>query len=256
MNTKIISSTKSSGNNQKKSYGSKRRNQANVDKNKGFRFNSPNIRTKVIAPDVGGFADEYHCTLQYQVLGQLQGSGSTTSAIATYFINSPGSLTHAPKGWAVLINVYNQYLVKGFSARVTATNLSATIPVKTFVVPVNSDYAAALVSNIPDLSETDGVISRQMGISSGGHDAFTLDYPYTQISALAGLTHPVNQDNDDFSGFTGSPNSASTYLIPRINFQLVVAFASLTGANLANNSISLGIELRMNVVFFGKLPIY
>ncbi len=206
--------------------------------------------------DIGGFPDRYNCSLRYNVAGTLLGAGTSTVASQTYLINAPASLSHTPKGWDVLKEPYDQYLVTAFKARVTLTNLSSTIPVKLFVVPANSDYAAALASSVNDLAETDGIYTAQIGIASGGHDVGIIDYPRTTITALLGQGKPVDTNNFNLVNYTGSSNSTQGYAAPTDSFSLLIAAFSLTGANIAANALSLSLELTMDVTFFDRLPIY
>lgn len=241
-----------------KSSGSQKSKKTIVKRNGlNNRFFSPNVKTSVNVPDIGGFPDEYNCHLRYSVSGTLAGAGTSLSTFNSYYINGPGSLSHTPKGWDVLKEPYESYLVTGFSARVTVTNLSTTIPVKVFVVPVNAGYAGTLsTSSINDIGETDGCYTRQLGVQTGGHDVGILDYPFTKISALAGLDHDVSTENDDFYQYTGSANASSSYALPTNAYQLVIACYSLNGSNIASNSLSITVELDMRVKFFDKLPLY
>lgn len=220
------------------------------------KFFQPNRLTVVTLREIGGFPDVYHTRLRYNIAGTLLGAGTGTVVNQNYYLNAPASNSHSPKGWNVLKEVYDQYLVTGFKARVTITNLSSTIPVKMWVIPVNDNYIATVTSSLVTFAETDGAMSRQLGIAAGGHDVAIMDYPYTSISALYGSKKPVDVYNDDLTQFTGSPNSASSYAVPNLVYQLVIAAYSLNGSNIAANSLSLSLELDMDVTLYAKLPVY
>ncbi len=241
-----------------KSSNRKRGNTSNliVKDQKKKSFYTPNLRTTLLCRDVGGFPDSYGCRLRYSASAGSAGTGSSVNAIATYYLNAPGSLSHTPKGWDVLKEVYDEYFVKSVSYRVTATNTSTTNPLKMYIVPINSDYTATLTSSINDLAETDGIYTRQLGVAAGGHDVAIANIPYTSVAALAGLNKEVAQENDDFTAYTGSPNSVNSYSVPINLYQLAIAWSSMSGTNIALNSIVFSVEIDMDVVFYSKLPIY
>lgn len=228
-------------------------NQAALNQN---RFYSANSFSRLRCSDIGAFPDQYSCKMRYSVAGTLLGSGSTTSVSTSFYINGPGSLSHTPKGWDVLKAVYERFYVIGSSARITVTNLSTTLPVKVYVCPVDNDYFAAITTTLTDFAESDGCITRQLGVASGGHDVAIMNYPYTKISALAGLNHDVNPDNDDFIGYTGSANASTSYQLPVNTYVFGIAAFSLNGTSIASNSLTLTFEMDMDVVFLNKLPAY
>jgi hypothetical protein len=194
--------------------------------------------------------------LRYSAAGGLLGAGTSTTLTTSYYLNSPGSLTHYPKGFNILKLVYDEYLVTEYSYRITATNLSASMPLKMYIVPVSSEYVAVLSSNLNVLAETDGVITRQLGNSGGGHDVAVVNYPLSKISALAGLGKAIDTSNEDFIGYTGSSNSLNSYTAPINSFQVIIGFQSMNGSNIALNSITISVEIDMNITFLTKLAVY
>jgi len=220
-----------------------------------FKF-QPYLKTLARVKDIGGFPDEYHTTLRYSVAGTLLGNGSNTAFSVSYYINAPGSLSHLPKGYAPLASVYNQYFVKAVTYRYTVTNLSSTLPVKLYLLLANPDTSATLSSNIVNLAETEGTITRQLGISSSGQSVAIINAPRARIASLAGLEKDVSQANEDYCGYTGSTNSTVAYTRPVQSYQLSAAIFSLNGSNIALNSVSATLELDMEIVFFSRLPVY
>jgi hypothetical protein len=217
----------------------------------------PNItrRSCLICHDVGGFPDTYITTLRYSVSGVSMGTGASTTDSKTYLLNSPGGLTHLPKGWNTLKEVYNEFLVRKMSWVVNVRNTSSTIPVRAYVLPVAYDYVAALTSSIVALSETEGVIIKSLGLANSGHD-IAMVHGRTGIESLAGLDKPVSTENDTYTGYTGSANSTSSYLAPVNLYQLAIAIFSETGANIVTGGIIVSVDLNMDIEFYGKLPIY
>lgn len=157
--------------------------------------------------------------------------------------------TVAPIGWITYKTMYDKYMVVGSKLKITYTNLSQTTPYRAFVIPYQGD-------NLPINGQTFAgqprCKTKYMSVQGGSKDVVTIS-SYQSLKNITG-NRKLNSNDDQYCGYTGSPNSNIIFSEPVEYYQWSFGVITSNGQPTDDQDpVYVDLEITYYVKFFQKL---
>lgn len=223
-------------------------------------YKKHNKYTPALVRELGGFPERYICKLKLAGTPvQIPGS-ATMSAFASgviplnWFANSTDA--KLPLGFQTLRLIYDEFCVTACKLSIKIFNTNP-IPLKIVTVPIDND---------DNLWQTPGSVgnyyqaaanpkSRQRVINSGTNTSNNIMFHnhYVSVKNIAG--QKVNSTNSELCGFTGSPNSGTSFTNPVDVYDFFYQVNAYDDSSQLNQSGKLffTVETTFYIEFFSRL---
>jgi hypothetical protein len=246
-------------NNQNKGQGkSKKSKKHNVQKSlvkqESYNQYHDTVSMSLTCKEIGGFPSVYRWRYSASQTGQAFPISANPSSGFSQGFNYPTNVTQL--GWSNLTDIYNSYVVTGSFLRVMVVNKSATSAYRITTCPINASLLAALPTVTDDVFVNNPFSSSKVVATAGSSPNLVNLESGFPVHKIAGLSKPVDQFADSYSGFTGSANSVSIFTRPNDDYYWYISCQSMDGTTIPATTIYCSLIHIYDVVFFDRLPKY
>lgn len=236
-----------------KSKSSNNKNSSKVKQESYSQFHDT-ITPMLLCKELGGFPSVYKWRYSVSATNVVMPLSVNPSTGITWGFNFPHNRLNL--GWANLTGPYNSYVITSSFARVMAVNKSAATSYRVTSTPIN----AALLLGLP-LPTDDRFVTSPFSQSrivtpiGSGPNMVNIESGFP-VNKVAGLSRPVDQFADAYSGYTGSANSVQVYTLPANDYYWNFTIQSLDGTAIPANTVFMSLVVIYDVLFFDRLPVY